>query len=328
MKTRGPTADTMMMAGWGLRMFSEDALEKIHLATLDVLQTTGVRVDAPEGLDILDKGGCRVNRKTGVVRFPEHLVMDAIATCPSQILLAGLEPEMDFLMGGKTVGFTTFGTGVLTEDLETGEIRESTKEDVAWIAQLTDALPNMDVLSSPVTARDKPNASYDLHMYEAALLNCRKHYACDAEDGDRVVKMIEMAAAVTGGLDALQDRPILSLCACPTSPLQLIEACAEVIIESARHLIPINVLSMVMAGATSPVSLSGALVTHNVEVLAGLVLAQMTRPGAPVIYGSSSTTFDMRYGTAVVGVPEMAMISAAAADLANFYGLPSYVAGG
>jgi trimethylamine--corrinoid protein Co-methyltransferase len=101
-----------------------------------------------------------------------------------------------------------------------------------------------------------------------------------------------------------------------------------VIIQSAKHWIPINVLSMVMAGASSPISISGALVTHNVEVLAGIILAQLTNPGTPVIYGSSSTTFDMRHGTAVVGVPEMAMMSAAAAELANFYGLPSYVAGG
>ena len=137
-----------------------------------------------------------------------------------------------------------------------------------------------------------------------------------------------MGAVVAGGLDKLRERPIISLCTCPTSPLQLIGPSAEVIIEAAKNWIPINILSMVMAGASSPISISGALVMHNAEVLAGITLAQLTNPGAPVIYGSSSTTLDMQQATAVVGVPEMAMISAAAADLANFYGLPSYVAGG
>jgi len=85
---------------------------------------------------------------------------------------------------------------------------------------------------------------------------------------------------------------------------------------------------MVMAGASSPISISGALVMHNAEVLAGIILAQLTNPGTPVIYGSSSTTLDMQQATAVVGVPEMAMISAGAAELSNFYGIPSYVAGG
>jgi len=325
---RGPTAGTCMNTGWGLKTLTPDALDKIHAATLDVLLSTGVRVDSPEALGILDRGGCWVNRKTGVVRFPEHIVKQTLALCPSQILLAGRDPEKDFMMGGREVGFTTFGTGVQVEDLETGEIRDSTKQDVARIARITDALEHMDVLSSPVEARDKPASSHDLHMFEAVLMNCTKHYACEAQDGPRMTTMIEMAKVVAGGRDALKRRPIFSMSACPTSPLQLIEEAADVIVVSAKNWIPINVLSMVMAGATSPISVSGALVTHNAEVLAGIILAQLTNPGAPVIYGSSSTTFDMRYGTAVVGVPEMAMISAAAADLANYYGLPSYVAGG
>ncbi len=325
---RGPTASSVMSTGWGLKTLTRDALDKIHAATLDVLQTTGVRVDSQEALKILDREGCWVNHKTGVVRFPEHIVKQALGICPSQILLAGRDPEKDFMMGGREVGFTTFGTGVQVEDLETGEIRDSTKEDVAQIARLTDALKHMDVLSSPVEARDKPGSSHDLHMFEAVLMNCTKHYACEAENGERMKAMIEMAEVVAGGSEALKQRPIFSMGACPTSPLQLIKEAADVIVVSAKNWIPIDVLSMVMAGATSPISVSGALVTHNAEVLSGIILAQAANPGAPVIYGSSSTTFDMRYGTAVVGVPEMAMISAAAADMANFYGLPSYVAGG
>jgi trimethylamine--corrinoid protein Co-methyltransferase len=317
-----------MITGWGLKTFTRDALDKLHAATLDVLRTTGVSVDCDEALGILKKGGCSTNNKTRVVRFPDHVVNQALALCPSHILLAGRNPDNDFMMGGKRVGFTTFGVGVLTEDLETGEIRESTKADVADIARLTDALPHMDILTAPVAARDKPDESYDLHMLEAALINCTKHYASDSEDGARTKLLIEMAAAVAGGLEELQKRPIVSFGMCPTSPLQIIESSAEVIIESAKQWLPCNVLSMVMAGASSPVSLSGALVTNNAEVLAGIVLAQLTNPGTPVIYGSSSTTLDMQQATAVVGVPEMAMISAGAAELANYYGLPSYVAGG
>jgi len=325
---KSTVAGTEMTTGWGLKTFTQDAIDKLHAATLDILRTTGVSIDCDEALDILADGGCWTNKKTRVVRFPDHIVNQAIATCPSHILLAGRDPANDFMMGGKQVGFTTFGVGVLIEDLETGQIRESTKADVAQIARLTDALTHMDILTAPVAARDKPDESYDLHMLEAALVNSSKHYASDAEDGARTKLLIEMAAAVAGGVDKLKERPIVSFGVCPTSPLQIIESSAEVIIEAARHWLPVNVLSMVMAGASSPISISGALVTHNAEVLAGIVLAQLTNPGAPVIYGSSSTTLDMQQATAVVGVPEMAMISAGAADLSNFYGIPSYVAGG
>ena len=325
---KGTVAGTKMTTGWGLRALTRDGLDKIHVATLDVLRSIGVSVDCDEALDILKKGGCWTNNKTRVVRFPDHIVTQAISMCPSHILLAGRDPDNDFMMGGKRVGFTTFGVGGSMEDLETGQIRDSTKADVAQIARLTDAMMHMDILTAPVTARDKPDASADLHMLEAALTNCSKHYHSDAEDGARALKLNEMAAAVAGGTEELKRRPIVSFGVCPTSPLQIIDVSAEVIIQAAKHWLPIDVLSMVMAGASSPISLSGALVTHNAEVLAGIVLAQLTNPGTPVMYGSSSTTLDMRHATAVVGVPEMAMISAAAADLANFYGLPSYVAGG
>ena len=325
---RGPVAGMEVTTGWGLKTFTQDALEKIHVATLDVLHTTGLLVDCDEALDVLDKGGCWVNKKTKVVRIPNHIVMDALSTCPSHILLAGRDPAKDFIMGGRKVGFTTFGTGVLVEDLETGKIRESVNDDAAKIALLSDALENIDTLSEPVVARDKPESSYDLHMAAAAFTNCSKNYGAGAEDGDRAVKLIEMAAAIVGGTKELKRRPIFRFGVCPTSPLQLIQVAAEVIIVAARHWIPINVLTMAMGGASSPISVSGTLVTHNAEVLGGIVLAQITNPGCPVIYGSSTTTFDMKHGTAVVGVPEMGMISAGAAELANFYGIPSYVAGG
>jgi len=325
---KGPVAGTEVTTGWGLKAFTCDALDKIHVATLDVMETTGLLVDCDEALEILDKGGCWVNKKTRVVRFPKYLVKDALSTCPSHILLAARDPANDFMMGGREVGFTTFGVGVMIEDLETGEIRESVNDDVAKISLLSDALDNVDVMATPVVARDKPESSYDLHMADAVFSNCTKHYGSDAEDGDRALKLIEMAAAIAGGTEELKKRPILSFGVCPTSPLQLIDATAEVVIVAARNWIPIDILSMAMAGASSPISISGTLVTHNAEVLGGIVLAQITNPGCPVIYGSSTTTFDMKHGTAVVGVPELAMISAGAANLANYYNLPSFIAGG
>ncbi len=116
---------------------------------------------------------------------------------------------------------------------------------------------------------------------------------------------------------------------CPTSPLELSVNACQVIIRGARFGMPVNVLSMAMSGGSSPpVYLAGTLVTHNAEVLSGIVLAQLTVPGAKVWYGSSTTTFDLKKGTAPpVGSPELGLISAAVAKLAQFYGLPSYVAG-
>ena len=321
------TAGISSQNGWGLKSLTNDELEQIHTATLDVMQTVGLLVDHDEALKIFEKGGCWVNKKTNVVRFPNCMVNEAIDECPSNILLAGRDPEQDFMMGGRDVGFAPFGTGALTVDLETQEIRDSTLEDVANMARLCDALENVDVFIPPVSAEDMPASSYDVRGTAASFINTTKHVATDCESGERCQKMIEMAAAIVGGKDVLKYRPIISFGVCPTSPLQLIGECCDVIIESAKNWIPINVLSMAMSGASAPIPLAGTLITHNAEVLAGIVLAQLTNPGSPAIYGSSTTTFDMKYATAVVGAPEMGMISAAVAEMAHYYKIPSYVGG-
>ena len=110
--------------------------------------------------------------------------------------------------------------------------------------------------------------------------------------------------------------------------LKLVKDCCEIIMESARSEMVVNILSMAMSGGSAPVTLAGTLVGHNAEVLSGVVLNQLTRKGAPVIYGSSTTCMDLRLSTCPVGSPELGMISAAVAQLARYYMLPSWVAGG
>jgi trimethylamine--corrinoid protein Co-methyltransferase len=209
----------------------------------------------------------------------------------------------------------------------TGEYRESNKKDVAATALACDALVNVDIYSSAVVARDVEYAT-DLNEAEAFLTNTSKHcHHIDLTGGAGAKKFFEMAAAIVGGMDKLRERPLVSALVCPTSPLELHTHTAEIIIECAKAGIPVNVLSMAMSGASAPVSIAGTLVTHNAEVLAGIVLNQLTVKGAPVIYGSSTTTFDLTYATAPVGAPELGMISAGVVALARKYMLPSYVAG-
>ena len=127
--------------------------------------------------------------------------------------------------------------------------------------------------------------------------------------------------------DELRARPIVYGGVCPVSPLKLPRDATEVIIESARWWIPDNILSMAMSGGSAPVTLAGTLVTHNAEVLGGIVLAQLAERGSPVTYGSSTTAMDLKLAAASVGSPEIAMISAAVAQMARRYLIPSFVAG-
>lgn len=314
--------------GLGLKIFTDDELYEIHLATLEVLQKTGLFIEDEEALEILDGGGAIVDSKKKVVKFPPYLVEDAVRSAPSKILLAGRNPKNDFVMENNRVGFTNFGEGVFIVDPYNGKLRETTKADVANSAKIVDYLSELDVYERAVGASDVPMETTQLHNAEAWLANTSKHGFMGSGNGYLTKKLVEMAAAIAGGKDRLRERPIISFITCPISPLQLIRDCCEIIIESARSGMAVNILSMAMAGGSSPVTLAGTLVDHNAEVLGGIVLNQLTCKGAPVIYGSSTTAMDLRLASAAVGSPECALINAAVAQLSIYYLLPSWVAGG
>jgi trimethylamine--corrinoid protein Co-methyltransferase len=317
-----------MSGGFSINLFTDDELYEIHLATLEVMEKTGLFVEDEEALEIFDGGGARVHRESRIVKFPPYVVEDAIRSAPSKIVLAGRNPKHDFVMEGNRVGFTNFGEGILVNDLITGEQRPSTKQDTANAALLVDHLENFDVCQRAVGGRDKPPETLPVHNAEAALTHTSKH--CFIGPGDRgpLKWVLELGAAVVGGKEKLRERPLLSFNTCPTSPLRLLKPFCHIVIDTARFGVTANIVSMAMAGASGPVSLAGALVIQNAEILGGIVLSQLTRKGAPVIYGSTTTIMDLKITTSPMGCPEIGMVSAAAAKLAQYYGIPSWVAGG
>jgi trimethylamine--corrinoid protein Co-methyltransferase len=313
--------------GLSVNVFTEAETDDIHLATLEVLERTGVFVEADDARDIFKDGGCQVDRDTRVVRIPPHVVEDAVRAAPSTFVLCGRDPKNDFLMEPGRVAFTNFSEGIRVIDVETGEYRESTKQDVADIARLNDYLGHMDTHEISVGAKDAPPETAAVHNTEQQLLNTTKPIGIGPLTGVECAAILRMCAEVVGGEDELRRRPIVYGGVCPVSPLKLPRDATEVIIECSRWGIPDNILSMAMAGGSSPVTLAGTLVTHNAEVLAGITLAQLTERGSPVMYGSSTTAMDLKLAAASVGSPEIALISAAVAQMARRYLLPSFVAG-
>ncbi len=314
--------------GLGLNTLTDDELDDIHLATLEVLDKTGLFVETEEALELFDGAGAEVDRAGKIVRIPPYMVEDAIRSAPSKILLAGRDPNHDKLLEAGRVHFTNFSEGIEVVDPYTGEHRLPLKTDLANAAKLVDYLDNIDVCEKAVGSSDVPQKVLPLHNAEAMLTNTTKHCCVGPGSGFLLKKLVKMAGIIVGGINKLRERPILSFTTCPVSPLTLINECCEIIMEAARTGSVVNILSMAMAGGTSPVTLAGTLVTHNAEVLGGITLNQLVRKGAPVIYGSSTTAMDLKIAAAAVGTPECAVISGAVARLARYYALPSYVAGG
>lgn len=313
--------------GFSLNVLSEDSLTKIHLNTLEILEETGVFVESDMAMDVYEAHGCKVDREKKIVKIPGYLVEDAIRKAPARVILCGRDPKNDVILEAGRVNFITFGEGINVIDPYTGERRPSTKQDIADVAKLVDTLDNLDLIETTLSPRDKDQRVGFLHNAEATFNNTTKHFsngACDAHDAELV---IAMAAHIAGGRDKLRERPFISGGGCPISPLIMGKGNTEMLMTYAKAGLPCSPLSMAMAGGSSPITLAGTLVVHNAEILACIALIQMVNPGTPCMYASSTTIMDMRKAIATVGAPELGMLSAGVVRLAQFYNLPSFVAG-
>ena len=328
---RFPQAGRTSSGGFRLNPFTTEELDSIHRATLDVLEYKGVYVYHDEGLDYFAKAGAHVDMKTKMVRIPPKLVKQALASCPESVIMHARDPKQDVLIEANRVAFTNFGEALNIYDINTGEYRETCKKDLADMATVCDYINAIAVVEQPGGSHEVPQTIGHLHDYEALMRNTSKHVVMmphNAEMAEKLIRMSEIAVKAHFPNDPVQDHRILSFLICPVSPLRLLENTCDVIIVAAKNNAVCNVLSMAMAGGSSSVHLAGTLVTHNAEVLSGIVLNQIVNPGAPVIYGSSTTAFDLRTGAAAVGSPELGMIGASVAALAQYYKLPSWTAGG
>jgi trimethylamine--corrinoid protein Co-methyltransferase len=325
---RNQIAGKKSNGGFSLNVFTEDECNEIHLATLEVLEKTGMFVEDQQALELFGDNGATVDKKRKIAKLPPHMIEDAIRSAPSKVFLAGRNPKNDFVMENRRVGFTNFGEGVQIVDPDTGVLRKTKKQDVANTAKVVDYLDEIDVYLRAVGAHEVPQEVAPLHNAEAFFPNTSKHCFIGPIDGFNVKKLVEMARVIAGGEENLKERPLMSFNTCPVSPLKLVKDACEIIMEGARNGIAVNVLSMAMAGGSTPVNMAGTLVDHNAEVLTGIALGQLTKKGTPMIYGSSTTAMDLRFGTASVGSPECGMINAAVARLGNYYGLPTWAAGG
>lgn len=311
---------------FNLSVFTDGDLERIHLATLEILEHVGVYFESDEAVKILQEAGARVEAGN-IVKIPGFMVEEAIRTAPKNLLLAGREEKNDMMIQKGRVYFTTFGQGVSVDDPYTGEWRPSKKDDICNAAKVVDALEGYDFCFDMLAPTDVHAELECYHTYEARVTNTSKHLVVPAQGPEKLEYLVDMGIAVSGSLKSLQDRPIFQVGGCPISPLSYPKEMADSLIYCAKKRLPIHCLSMSMAGGMAPTTLAGTLVVHNADILSGLVLHQVVQPGAPFIYASSTSILWLKKASAVLGCPEIGMINAGLAKITQMYGLPSFVAG-
>jgi len=136
--------------------------------------------------------------------------------------------------------------------------------------------------------------------------------------------MYEMLVVVAGSAESLRERPLAVFDVCPSPPLLWSEITCQNLVDCARYWLPVELVSMPLAGATAPATLVGALAQHTAENLSGVVIHQLTNPGAPIVYGGSPAIFDMRQGTTPMAAIETIMIDCAYTEIGKHLGLPTH----
>ena len=306
-----------------LDILGQDDVQRIHTATLDVIESVGVRFPSQRALDIWGAHGAKVDRQTMIVRAPGRLVEDALKTAPPIYALAARDPSQDLVLDGHHVFLGTDGCGVEVIDLFTRQKRRSCLQDVADIARVADALDEIAFHWVPVSAQDCPPETRALHELAAIWGNSTKHAQTESIVTEHEARAaVEMAAALAGGKAELRKRPVLSMMQCTTSPLGHDGGSLDAGLIAAEAGLPVGYMTMASCASSGPATMAGTLVVGNAEVISALALMQLAHPGCPVYYAAAQTAIDLRTGAYTGGGPEDFLFGAATNALADFYNVP------
>ncbi len=306
-----------------LNILNVDEVQRIHEATLCVIEKTGVRFPSQRALDIWEESGATVDRESQIVKVPGHLIEEALKHAPPAYELAARNPAQDLPLDGNHVFVGTDGCGVEVLDLYTGQRRTSCLQDVADIARVADYLPEVGFHWVAVSAQDKPPETRSLHELLAIWQNSTKHVQTESVYSAAEARVaVEMATAVAGSPESLRQRPILSIMQCTAPPLGQDGGSLDAALIAAEAGLPTGFMTMTSCASTAPATLAGNLVVGNAEVISALALIQLAYPGAPVFYAAAQTAMDLRSGAYTGGGPEDFLFGAATNVLADFYNVP------
>ena len=304
------------------RVLSDDQLEEIHLATLEVLRRTGVVIKEPAGRDLLKKAGCWVDGER--VRIPAHLVEWAARMAPPRVALCDRNGQPAMFLERNKVYYGTGSDTPNVSDPYTGERRPAVLADIANISKVVDYLPNISFMMCMGIASDVNGALSDLYHFRAMTANTVKPIVFTAWSLDNLKDIVAMAEAVAGGAEALQRNPFLALYTEPISPLQHAVEATQKLLWMAEKGLPTVFTPGMLTGAAGPVTSAGGLVQANAELLSGFLMAQLKREGAPLIYGGGVDPMDMRTMIITYGSPEFMLNTAALTDMGRYYRLPVF----
>ncbi len=314
--------------GRGFTVLSDEDIEKIHNASAEILEDTGVYIASKKAQELMNGIGCIIDKENNRVRIPKNVVIDALASLPKipqgmQLPVYGRDGDELTKITAGADEITISCSGVCTNILDpfTGERRLPTLKDVEDTAKLCDAVPEILNYQIAVSAEDVPKELMVLYQHAAILKNYTKMFSNMNENPWIFGKQIRMLQLVAGGADKLMEKPFFGYGLDPISPLAFDTNEIEMTIMGVEAGLSPSVFNDTMAGATGPATLAGALTVSVAEYLAGIVFVQSIQRGAFVSIGTSSSIFDMKVMNMPIGAAEHALYSVAVGQFAKYYGV-------
>ncbi len=306
-----------------IEILNEEQLDRIHHASMRLLEEIGMEVLHTDSLERFAKAGAIVDRDSKRVRVGRDMVMELAAKAPAEFNLRARNPAHDVVIGGNHLVFTSVGGPAYLNDIERGK-RPGNYPDMCDFIRIVQSLNVVHQEGgSPGELVELPAESRHLDYYLAAMTLTDKSWQCWGLGGYRVRDAVDMLAIVFGEThDQLAANPAGITVINSNSPLRLDVPMGEGLTELARTGQAVAVTPFTLAGAMSPVTLAGALAQQNAEALFMVALTQLVRPGANVIYGAFTSNVDMKSGAPAFGTPEYAKAQIVSGQLARRYKLP------
>ena len=305
-----------------MNLLSPNDTERIVEQAIRGLGTTGVLVENDQALALLVGAGQRIDN--GRVWLTETVIRNALSTAPSDVIVYDRQGQPGLDLGGDRVHFDPGSAAVYILDPKTRRHRQPTTQDCAHLAWVTQACKHIAAQSTGLVPADVPPVMGDRIRLFIALANSTKPVITGTFSKDAFNVMRDMLIAVRGSAEALRDKPLAIFDCCPTPPLKWSDLTCQAVIDCAGAGIPVQFISMPLGGATAPVTLREMVVQHCAETLSGIVIHQLAKPGAPLIYGGCPSAFDMRHGTTPIGAIETMMVDVAYSQVGKHLGLPTH----
>ena len=311
-----------------LKVLTDSQVDAIHEGSLKILEKTGVRFDSDDARKRLVKSGAQNHpTRKNVLTFPRGMVEDTIRHIQPYGTYYARDPKNDITFDGEHMFAHCLGGNPNMVDLETGQVRMATLDDVEKTTKIMDALENCHSLGNLVVATDVPPDLLVVKTQEAMMKNSSKCVSGYALSVDTMNVLAKMWACVSGGMEELRKRPLLDVYGSPSSPLTYDSHAADVMLRGAEFGVPVDLVPCPISGGTAPITLAGGLAQQNAELLAGVMLVHTVTTKVPIQYSGRLSMMDLRNGNNVWGMPEMALASAATVQIAHKYKMISDVYG-